>query len=238
MWFQWSPGGVFCRWVRFSFVGMSSGVVADGEAMVAAFDVLDAAIETVNGFDSQMLCTPERVAMLRRYERARRRLSAGEHPLINQLAQEATPQELGGKLSHAIADATLTSRAEASRRVREAADLGQRRALTGEPLAPVLAATAAAQRDGKLGAEHVAVIRRFYHQLPGWIDVDYPRACRSRPGPPGYPVPTRPVGRAGRSARRLPQPRRQLHRRRPRPPARVWCWASSRPTACRRCRAG
>ena len=66
----------------------------------------------------------------------------------------------------------MISRAEAARRVRDAADLGQRRALTGEPLAPVLAATAAAQRDGRLGIEHVAVIRRFYHQLPGWIDLD------------------------------------------------------------------
>ena len=34
----------------------------------------------------------------------------------------------------------------------------------------MLAATAAAQRAGKLGAGQVAVIRRFYHQLPGWID--------------------------------------------------------------------
>ncbi|WP_264993073.1 HNH endonuclease signature motif containing protein, partial [Mycobacterium montefiorense] len=105
-------------------------------------------------------------------ERARRRLCAGEHALINQLAQQATPAELGGKLSHALADATLISRAEAARRVREAADLGERRTLTGEPLPPVLAATAAAQRAGRLGREHVAVIRRFYHQLPGWIDID------------------------------------------------------------------
>jgi hypothetical protein len=64
----------------------------------------------------------------------------------------------------------LISRAEASRRIRETTDLGERCGLTGEPLAPVLAATAAGQRAGKLGAGHVAVIRRFYHQLPGWVD--------------------------------------------------------------------
>ncbi|BBY22495.1 hypothetical protein MSTO_27000 [Mycobacterium stomatepiae] len=151
---------------------MSTGVIVDGEAMVAAFDVLTAAIETINGFDKQMLRTPERLAMLRRYEQAQRQLSAGQHPLINGLAQDATPAELGGTLSHAIADATLISRADAGRRVREAADLGERRALTGEPLPPVLAATATAQRAGKLGREHVAVIRRFYHQLPGWIDIE------------------------------------------------------------------
>ncbi|MEM6109422.1 HNH endonuclease signature motif containing protein [Mycobacterium sp. 050272] len=146
---------------------MSSAVAIDEDA---AFDALDAALEMVLGLDSDMLDTRERLTRLQRYENMRRRLSAGEHPLINQLQQEATPAELGGKLSHAIADWTLISRAEAGRRVRDAADLGERRALTGEPLAPVLAATA--QRAGKLGTEHVAVIRRFYHQLPGWIDIE------------------------------------------------------------------
>jgi Domain of unknown function (DUF222) len=101
----------------------------------------------------------------------RRRLPAVEHPLINQLARQATPEELGGKLSHAIAEWTLTSRAEASRRIKEAADLGERRALTGQPLAPLMAATAAAQRAGKLGAGQVAAIRRFCHRLPGWVDA-------------------------------------------------------------------
>jgi hypothetical protein len=100
----------------------------------------------------------------------RRRLPAVEHPLVNQLAHHATPEELGGKLSHAIAEWTLISRGEAARRIREASDLGPRRTITGESLAPVLAATAAAQREGRLGAGHVAVIRRFFHQLPGWID--------------------------------------------------------------------
>ncbi|AFS14601.1 Hypothetical protein MIP_03790 [Mycobacterium intracellulare subsp. intracellulare MTCC 9506] len=43
--------------------------------------------------------------------------------------------------------------------------------MTGEPLPPVLAATAAAQRAGDLGAGQVAVIRKFYHQLPGWVSA-------------------------------------------------------------------
>ncbi len=139
--------------------------------MTAAFDALDAAFDGVAGLDFDALTTPEQLALLERCERLRRRLPAVEHPLINSVARQATPQELGGKLSHAIAEWTLISRAEASRRIREAADLGERRALTGEPLAPVLAATAAAQREGKLGAGQVAVIRRFWHQLPGWVDA-------------------------------------------------------------------
>jgi hypothetical protein len=116
------------------------------------------------------LTTPEHLALLERFEKMRRRIPALEHPVINAVARQATTEELGGKLSHAVAEATLITRAEASRRIKEAADLGPRHGLTGEPLAPVLAATAAAQREGKLGSGQVAVIRKFWHQLPGWID--------------------------------------------------------------------
>ena len=147
----------------------SSGVV-DREAITAAFDVLDAAFDGVAELDCEALTTPEQLGLLERFERLRRRIPAAEHPGINSIGRQATPEELGGTLSCAIAEWTLISRAEASRRVNEAADLGPRRSLTGEPLAPVLAATAAAQREGKLGAGQVAVIRKFDHQLPGWID--------------------------------------------------------------------
>ena len=149
---------------------MSSCAVVDRDAVTAAFDALDAAVDGVLGLDFEALTTRERLALLERCERVRRRLPAVEHPLINQLAHQATPEELGGKLSHAVAEWALISRGEAARRIREAADLGPRRTITGEPLAPVLAATAAGQREGKLGTGHVAVIRRFYHQLPGWVD--------------------------------------------------------------------
>ncbi|MGB8390395.1 13E12 repeat family protein, partial [Mycobacterium sp.] len=150
---------------------MVSGSVVDREAITAAFDALDAAVDGVATLDFDAVTTQERLMLLERCERVRRRIPTVEHPLINSLARQATPEELGGKLSHAIAEWTLISRAEASRRIREAADLGPRRGLTGAPLAPILAATAAGQRSGKLGAGQVAVIRKFYHQLPGWVDL-------------------------------------------------------------------
>ncbi|OBK69679.1 hypothetical protein A5652_23180 [Mycobacterium sp. 1165178.9] len=139
--------------------------------MSAAFDVIDAALGHVIGSDCDALATREQLAALERCEMVRRRLPAIEHPLINSLARQAPSEELGGTLSHAIAETTLISRAEASRRIKEARDLGPRHGLTGEPVAPALAATAAAQRDGTLGAGQVSVIRKFYRELPGWIDA-------------------------------------------------------------------
>jgi Domain of unknown function (DUF222) len=64
------------------------------------------------------------------------------------------------------------TRGEAARRVAEAADLGERRALTGEPVAPLMTATAEAQRAGRLGASHVQVIRTFLQRLPGGVDIE------------------------------------------------------------------
>nr|WP_231117837.1 HNH endonuclease signature motif containing protein [Mycobacterium colombiense] len=139
--------------------------------MSAAFDVIDAACDDLVGYDSDALTAREQLALLERCEKVRRRLPAIEHPLVNSLARQAPSEELGGTLAHAITEATLISRSEASRRIKEARDLGPRHGLTGEPLAPMLAATAAAQRDGTVGTGQVAVIRKFYHQLPGWIDA-------------------------------------------------------------------
>ncbi|MGZ6780729.1 MAG: HNH endonuclease signature motif containing protein, partial [Mycobacterium sp.] len=64
------------------------------------------------------------------------------------------------------------SKKDANRRIKEAADLGPRSAMTGEPLEPVLTNTAAAQRRGRIGAEHVQIIRKFFKRLPGFIDHD------------------------------------------------------------------
>ena len=138
------------------------------EEIVEVFDALEADLGRALGLSFDVLTTPERLAVLACCERFRRCLPAVEHPLINQVGERADATELGGKLPAALADRLRITRAEASRRIHEAADLGPRRALTGEPLPPVLPATAEAQRAGHIGAGQVAVIRGFWHQLPDW----------------------------------------------------------------------
>ena len=140
--------------------------------IVEVFDALKAGMKRAVDLTFDVLTSPERLSMLQHCEEIRRVLSAVEHPLINQLAEQADPTELGGKLAPALANRLRISRAEASRRIHEAADLGQRRALNGEPLPPVLEATAEAQRNGEIGAGHVAVIRSFWHRLPDFVDIE------------------------------------------------------------------
>ena len=145
---------------------------SSGEEIVKRFGALHDAVSDVFAVSSDVLTTPECLALLERLETETRRLPAAGHPLINQLARQASNDELGGKLSQALASRLRISRGEASRRIHEAADLGPRRTLTGDPLPPVLAATAAAQRAGEIGAGHVAVIRGFCHRLPDFVDVE------------------------------------------------------------------
>ncbi len=144
---------------------------SDRDSIVEAFDALDAAVCGVCELSIDALTTPERLNLLERLEVVARRLPVPGHALINQLAQHADESELGNRLPRALADRLRITRGEAARRVAEAADLGERRALTGEVLPPLLTATAQAQRDGQIGGRHVQVIRGFLQQLPTWVDL-------------------------------------------------------------------
>ncbi|HXS86486.1 MAG TPA: HNH endonuclease signature motif containing protein [Mycobacterium sp.] len=141
------------------------------EEVVEVLDVLRAGYKRLRDLSFDVLTTPERLNVLESLEQVRRLQPAAEHALINELAHE-DPAVLGGKLAPVLADRLRISRTEASRRVQEAADLGERRALNGEPLAPVLEATSAAQRNGELGGGHVAVIRSFWQRIPDFVDVE------------------------------------------------------------------
>ena len=142
------------------------------EEIVEDFDDLHEVVSRLLNHSYDALTTPDCLSMLERLERETRRLPVPGHALINQVSRHAGEVELGGKLGHALANRLRISPGEAGRRIREADDLGERKAITGEPLPPKLEATAEAQRAGDIGAAHVAVIRGFWHRLPDFVDVE------------------------------------------------------------------
>ncbi|ORA13402.1 hypothetical protein BST16_14770, partial [Mycobacterium asiaticum DSM 44297] len=146
-------------------------VSSSREEIVGVFDALDAEVDRVCGLSFEVLTNPERLRALERLERVARRLRVPQHGLINELGAQASTEELGGTLTCALADRLRITKAEAGRRIAEAEDLGPRRALTGQPLVPLLIATAAAQCRGLIGDAHVKVIRRFFAHLPAQVDV-------------------------------------------------------------------
>ncbi|MDP7727174.1 HNH endonuclease signature motif containing protein [Mycobacterium sp. TY813] len=142
------------------------------EEIVEVFDALDAAVDRLCDLTFDAFTTPEFLRGMERLEKVHRRMRTPQHALINHLKTQATEDELGGKLSAALAERLRITRADANRRIAEADDLGERRALTGESLGPLLGATAAAQRQGLIGDAHIKVIRDFIAHLPSTVDVD------------------------------------------------------------------
>ncbi len=145
------------------------------EELVEVFDALDAELDRLDEVSFEVLTTPERLRSLERLECLVRRLPAVGHTLINQLDTQASEEELGGTLCCALANRLRITKPDAALRIADAADLGPRRALTGEPLAPQLTATATAQRQGLIGEAHIKVIRALFRPPR----TRRPRRCRT-----------------------------------------------------------
>jgi hypothetical protein len=90
------------------------------EEVVEVFDALRADLKRALDLSFDALTTLERFALLQTCETFRRQLPAIEHPLINQVSEQADATELGGKLPAALANRLRITRAEAQR----AGDIG------------------------------------------------------------------------------------------------------------------
>jgi len=106
------------------------------------------------------------VGFLQDLERLRNRTSLIDHRVVRdaetrRLADTWTQPNLAGVLVQAL----RLSHGEATRRVRAAEQVGERIAMTGERLAPLRPALAAAQRDGSASTEQVDVCVRAIASL-------------------------------------------------------------------------
>lgn len=143
---------------------MATAVHPDIES---ALDALDSAVDALTGLSFDALSCPQLLAVASRLERAARRMPVAEQAMVGRLAREATPAQLGGLvLTQAVAEALQISAADAKRRIGNAAALAPRVGLTGEPLPPLLAETAAAQARGDIGPEQITIVRKILKKLP------------------------------------------------------------------------
>jgi hypothetical protein len=151
---------------------------SDRDTVVSAVAGVEAAFDALAGVSFEALTNPEVVAVMSRLEAVTRRRPVVEHRLISQLVRNGSAVELGAKNFAGVLETALRiSRKDARRRLDEAQDLGERIALSGEPLAPRLPHTAAAQAAGDIGAEHIKIIREFLDQLPAWVDGQARALC-------------------------------------------------------------
>jgi hypothetical protein len=137
------------------------------EAVQAAVTALRAAYDELAALPIDALSKAELVGVLDDLETLSCQLPAQSHRMLARLQTEATAKEMGAKSwKDVLAIRWRISPTEASRRLAEAAELGPRRTLTGEPLEPVFACTAIAQGHGLINGEHVTVVRETMDHLP------------------------------------------------------------------------
>jgi len=138
----------------------------------SAVEAILAGVAALQSASVEELTHREIVAEMSRLTTVAWMLPSVEHRLIQRLTAETEPCRLGeSSWKKVLTTALRVSGKDATRRLDQAAALGPRRAMTGEPLAPRWEATATAQARGALGAEQVAIIAKFHNQLPGWVDV-------------------------------------------------------------------
>ena len=154
---------------------------ADVEAVMAALDELEMAWDKLASLPVHPLSAGQALDVLSRLETHRRRQPAAENALLAHLQSLCTAKDMGANSWRAVLSQRIgISGSDAGRRLAEAAQLGPRRAVTGEPLEPQLPGTAAAQGRGEIGTEHITVIRDFMEHLPAEVDAATRAAAESQ----------------------------------------------------------
>ncbi|ORB64368.1 HNH endonuclease signature motif containing protein [Mycolicibacterium tusciae] len=131
-----------------------------------------AAHDELAGLPIDLLTKSELLNALDELETLSCQLPAQSHRLLARLQTETTAKEMGTKSwRQVLALRWRISTSEAGRRLDEAAALGPRRSLIGEPLDPVLPCSALAQAGGMINGEHVKVLRDTMDRIPPAVDT-------------------------------------------------------------------
>jgi hypothetical protein len=144
-------------------------VVSDPELSVLV-DRVESAVAELAGHASVAWSNADRRAVVQRMEAVSRSVTAYSHTWLNELIAQHGLDVYPGSVPCSVAWMLRITPRTAGARVRLAAELGDRTALSGEPLPPLLPHTAAAVRAGLLDAQHVQMIREFFRHLPASVD--------------------------------------------------------------------
>ena len=139
--------------------------------MLAALTQLETLTATMNRLSIDGFTARELLKIQQRREAVSRAQPVLDHRIYQKLTSENSPTQLGATTFTKVLTHTLRiSESEAHDRLDDAALLGPRTAMTGEPLLPKLPTVARGQAQGLIGAGHLTHIRWFFSKLPGFLD--------------------------------------------------------------------
>jgi hypothetical protein len=122
------------------------------------------------------LTREELLSFAAQLEAHRRRLAALDHLVVAELEARGVAKEVGARdTADLLVQHLRLSRRVARRRVADAAALGPRRALTGEPLPPLRPALATAVAAGDISDDHVHVAMTAVDDLPAEVQDEAER---------------------------------------------------------------
>ena len=142
------------------------------QVLASRVAAVSAAVDELLTVDLVAVSDESLLAAARSVESARRRLAAFDVPLVAELDRRPlVGRELAPSVAAFLSRLFSVSPREASRRVRQARELGSRQALSGEVLPPVRPVLAAAVRSGAVNDEHVSVVLSTLRRLPSSLPV-------------------------------------------------------------------
>lgn len=145
----------------------------NGRQTIFGIEQLHRAVDGLLGTDTGALPGSELTGLLAALEVQRRRLEAVDQLLIAEIDLRGLAGEYArGSTANLLTHLLRVTPGEARIRVQRAGDLVPRRALTGEPLPPILPGTADAIRAGDIGPGHVAVIADCLDAIPPSISYE------------------------------------------------------------------
>jgi len=160
---------------------MFEGGIGPESAAAHAAGMLGTAIDALAALDLTALSRDELVGLTRAVETQRRRLPVVDHRLIAELDSRGVAFELGCASTAALLRTALRlAPADAKARVTAAADLGPRRAMSGEALPPLFARVAAAQAGGVISTQHAKVIVDAIDELPAQVQAEHGAGIEER----------------------------------------------------------
>ncbi|WP_230592538.1 DUF222 domain-containing protein, partial [Rhodococcoides fascians] len=144
-------------------------VVSDPELSVLV-DRVESAVADLAAQGSVSWTNADRRAVIQRMETLTRSVTAYSYTWLNELITQHGLDVYPGSVPSSVAWMLRITPRAAGARVRLAAELGDRTALSGEVLPPLLPHTAEALRAGLLDTKHVQMIREFFKHLPASVD--------------------------------------------------------------------
>ena len=160
---------------------MFEGGIEPDTAAARAVGLLTTAVDALTTLDLTMLDREALLGLARAAETQRCRLPVVDHRLVAELDSRGVAFELGCASTAALLRTALRlAPADAKARVSAAADLGPRRAVSGEALPPLFACVAAAQAEGTISARHAKVIVEAIDELPAQAQAEHAAAIEER----------------------------------------------------------